>query len=312
MTPGPARGAMRPSVGRRLAALAIGSLWLGAPVAAGAEPTAASSAEPAAVAPPDSAATQRWSSFLPLMKEEALSRGYELPLPFGAGLTYLYMDRRIVVTDVRVGVNGEPPQSVSNYLDLGSRSWTQNANLKLDAWLLPFLNLYALVGYVYNRSTTHATVTAPKLGGGSRTFEMSIPTTLDGLVGGLGLTVAAGYQAFFLAADANYAQTDLGFDDRFHAGVVSIRSGWNGKVSGRTTQIWLGGTKWSTANTAKGTQEVPGVGTVHFEADQGPLNDTNADIGTSVFLSPGLHLFVDYGFNFDDVQTFIGGLTYRM
>src|SRR6185503_20639850 len=30
---------------------------------------------------------KRWSDFLPLMKEEALSRGYQLPLPFGAGVT---------------------------------------------------------------------------------------------------------------------------------------------------------------------------------------------------------------------------------
>jgi hypothetical protein len=45
---------------------------------------------------------------------------------------------------------------VSNFVDLGSTSQVFNANLKFDTWVLPFLNVYALVGYVHNNSTTHA------------------------------------------------------------------------------------------------------------------------------------------------------------
>ena len=41
-----------------------------------------------------------WSSFLPLMGEEARKRGYDLPLPFGVNINFLLLERDIEVTDV--------------------------------------------------------------------------------------------------------------------------------------------------------------------------------------------------------------------
>jgi hypothetical protein len=35
---------------------------------------------------------------------------------------------------------------------------------RFDAWLLPFINVYGLFGYVHNNSTTRGTVTVPALG----------------------------------------------------------------------------------------------------------------------------------------------------
>ena len=89
-------------------------------------------------------------------------------------------------------------------------------------------------------------------------------------MGGGGLTLAAGYKDFFLMADANYSQTDMGFDDRFHALIVSVRTGWNGKIAKVPTRLWVGAMYWDTENTAKATVSVPGQGAVSFEADQGP------------------------------------------
>jgi hypothetical protein len=107
---------------------------------------------------------ERWSSFLPLMKDEALARGYVLPLPFGAGATFTVLSGRdIRVRDLSVRVNNEPERSVSHIVDLGSESDVFNANLKLDAWILPFLNVYALAGYVYNESKTHVHVSVPSV-----------------------------------------------------------------------------------------------------------------------------------------------------
>src|SRR5437762_7212566 len=102
---------------------------------------------PAPAAQPD-----RRSSFLPLMGEEARKRGIELPLPFGAGLVFYHLSREIEVTDLRVGRNGAPPVSVSDFVKLGARADVNNLNVKLDAWILPFVNLYAIAGYIWNES----------------------------------------------------------------------------------------------------------------------------------------------------------------
>jgi hypothetical protein len=256
----------------------------------------------------------RWSSFLPFMAEEAKKRGIELPLPLGAGTVFLGLfNRDIDVTDVRVGLNGASPQSVSRFVNLGSSSDVLNANLKLDAWLLPFLDVYLLGGYVYNESTTRANVTIPKPGPipGSYNFTTKIKTKLRGFVGGGGMTLAGGYGDFFMVTDINYAQTDIGFDNSFRAVIATIRSGWNGRVNDHPLQLWLGAGYWETANTAEGTTDVPGVGRIKFEADQGPKYPWLYDIGGGLELTKEFQLFADVGFDFHGGYLVAVGPTYR-
>jgi hypothetical protein len=243
---------------------------------------------------------ERWSSFLPLMKDEALARGYVLPLPIGAGATFTVLSgREIRVRDLSIRVNNEPEHSVSHIVDLGSESDVFNANLKLDAWILPFLNVYALAGYVYNESKTnvHVSVPRPPAVGGTYEFDMNVDTRLDGFVGGGGITLAGGYGDFFLVVDSNYSQTDIGFDDNFRAITASIRTGFQGKVGTLSAQFWVGGSYWDTNNVAKGHVDVPNVGRVHFAADQGPVYPWLLDLGTNLRISRGFECFADFAFD---------------
>jgi hypothetical protein len=107
---------------------------------------------------------QHWSSFLPFFAEEARRLGYELPLPFGVSGIYNYLARDIEVTDVRLGVNGAPLTSVSQFANFNARSTVNAALVKADAWLFPFLNTYLLLGYIYNTSDTNIEVTVPRPG----------------------------------------------------------------------------------------------------------------------------------------------------
>ena len=255
---------------------------------------------------------RHWSR-LPLLGEEARQRGYTLPLPFGVAAAYNYVARDVEVTDVRVGVNGAPLRSVSNVANFGARSTVDAAVVKVDAWILPFLDVYALLGYVKNVTDVNVQVTVPRPGPlpGTRQFVIRKTAELQGFVGGGGLTVAGGYRQLFAMADVNYTQTDIGFDDRFHALIASSRVGWNGRVGPVPMRLWVGGAFWDTANTAKSTVQVPGVGAVRFEADQKPKHPWNAVAGTSAVLHRHLDLFAEYGFNGGDVTFFAGGLTFR-
>jgi hypothetical protein len=257
-------------------------------------------------------AAPRSHSRLPLMAEEARARGYELPLPFGAALVLTGLgNRAIEVTDVRVGIRNSP-QSVSEFLDLGSSSDVFNANLKFDAWILPFLNLYALVGYVHNESHTQARVTLPQPGPQpDLVFETAIDTELDGFIGGGGLTLAGGYQDFFMVLDCSYIQTDMGFDDDFTALIASVRTGWNGKFGDVPTQLWVGVGNWDTAATAQGHTDLPNGATLVFEADQRPVTKWMYDVGTMVQFSPKWQLIGDIGVDFDGGYYVVVGPTYR-
>lgn len=71
------------------------------------------------------------------------------------------------------------------------------------------------------------------------------------------------------------------------------------------------GAYWGTKNTAKATLDVPDVGRVQFEADQGPKNPWSLAVGVSSAVHKRFDLFAEYGFSPGDLIYFAGGLTVR-
>lgn len=297
---------------RALTACAIGLL------AAPGLSTAHEQVEAAASPPtgPDAPATEpaEHRSFFPLLADEALKRGYELPLPYGASLILTGLaNREIEVTDVRLDVNGVPVAPNADFVNLGSSSDVFNANFKFDVFVLPFLNVYALVGYVYNESETTASVTLPTPGpgGGDVVFEGTVKTELDGVIGGLGFALAGGYGNFFLVADCSYIQSDLGFDDDFTATIATVRAGYRGSPAGFPMQTWIGVGSWDTAATAIGHSDLPGGARFTFEADQRPHTKWMYDVGANFEFSKKFQLVADVGFDFEGGYLLVLGPTWR-
>ena len=293
MRPTTAMRADRRRAGRILLSAASFVLFatsLGSP--ARAQATAPSGKDSVTVAP-----EKRWSSFLPFLKDEALKRGIELPRPFGAGAVFYHLDRDIKVTDLRVGRNGAPPASVSDFATLSSNSKVDNLNAKLDAWLLPFLNVYAIVGTVANESDTKIAVTLPPLlpNGSTRRREVTVPTSIRGTVAGVGLTLAGGYGPYFMVYDVNGAQADLNFDETFKVVVSSIRGGWNGTAGSRPLRVWASAMDWNTFATATGTVTDPDGGTLTFQVDQGPAYRYTFGVGAQYSATRWLEFALDGG-----------------
>ena len=231
---------------------------------------------------------------LPFLKELATEHGAVLPRPFGVSVVITRLGgRQIEVTDLRLGAEGGELHSVSDFVSLASNSNVFNANLKFDAWLLPFLNVYALVGYVHNISNTTLHVKHVLPGGEDR--DIKVDTELSGAVGGLGVTLAGGYKNLFVVVDCNYSKTGLGFDEKFRALIASLRMGYNGKFGNVPLQVWLGVSSWDTANTAKSHVDLEGGGTLVFEADQGPLKKLMYDVGGQFELRRWFQMVADFG-----------------
>ncbi len=251
----------------------------------------------AAVVPTDTARQHR----LPFLGQAARDAGYELPLTYGAGGVYYYLSRAIDITEVRVGRNGASVAPVPDFIDLGSNASVNNLNVKFDVWLLPFLNVYAIAGYIWNEADTRLDVTLPSLipGGPPRRRSLELPTELQGTVGGLGVTLAGGYKSLFFAGDVNVARADLGFDDKFDAIVSSLRVGWNGKAGSRPLRLWLNSTYWDTATVARGSVADPDGGILDFEVDQGPSYPWTYGVGAQYDIRPAFNLAADIGWDFN-------------
>ena len=174
----------------------------------------------AATAPPSSNQPADDSYPLPFLADEARKRGYDIPLPLGFSPAYTYLQRDIKIHDLRIGLNGATPQSVINFVNVGSRIKVNAGLGRIDAFIFPFLDVYGLLGYLSEESTTSgiATIPLPGPGGRTRTVSFSGVTPVDGLLTGVGVTAAMGYKQFFAALDVNYTVADLGFDvDRRNA-----------------------------------------------------------------------------------------------
>ena len=58
-----------------------------------------------------------WSG-LPIWGAAAEAKGYSVPLPFGIGVTAYSAKQPVNIQDLQLGFNGNPPVSVTNFLQI--------------------------------------------------------------------------------------------------------------------------------------------------------------------------------------------------
>ena len=85
----------------------------------------------------------------PLGKSMAGDR--QLPLPWGIGLTLHQQDQDYSLSRLDIDI----PVDLSLVQDVEVENTVGEANLKLDLWLLPFLNVFGLVGRIEGETTVN-------------------------------------------------------------------------------------------------------------------------------------------------------------
>ena len=204
------------------------------------------------------------SDSLPLGK--SLAAGHELPLSLGVSANVFFleqdMEAQSIVIDASsisdqmlmglMQMQGVPPELIPGAVEqlssklpslpasaakLESRATSTTA--KIDAWLLPFLNVYGVAGFVDGETTASGfSVAAPELAG---LLPNSFTLAYSGPVYGGGVTLAAGYNQFFASVDANYTESDLDIgDSAIEAFVISPRVGITGELGGLNGSLYVG------------------------------------------------------------------------
>lgn len=255
----------------------------------------------------------RWSSFLPIWGDAAREQGYELPLPFGVSVNGLHAKRDIDVESISLRIGDGPKQSVDRFLQVDADSTVDVVIGRVDAWILPFLNVYGYGGWQHNESDLKFRVTLPTPPPlPDLEFTIDEDGALEGPVYGGGVALAGGYESLFVTGTADFAFAEFDeFDSRFEGRVYGLRSGWQGEVRSAAVRLWTGFNYFDTRVTIKGRANVPSVGPVRFEVTQGPEHPWNALVGASVGLADRFDLMLEYGFNFDDVLILTAGATVR-
>ena len=196
--------------------------------------------------PPGPEESFEYDRRLPFLGRELAAKGYALPLPLG--VTVLINDtlqpQNISNGAVALGKGDFVPPPGTELRELpyveftGVEADTLSTQVKLDAWILPFLNVYGIVGYF--RSDVDLIVNAdldqafpPPICGPLQPCGIAsqpFKAEASGLSYGAGFSAAYGVEPWFGAVNFSYIYNDgRKGDDRIISKSAGARTGryWN-------------------------------------------------------------------------------------
>ena len=228
-----------------------------------------------------------WSG-LPIWGVEAQAMGYQIPLPFGIGVTAYAAKQPVNIQDLQLGRNGNPPVSVKNFLVINKVDTTQkNVSAKFDVLVFPFLDVYAILGYTTGTTKGLIQVPADSILGIFEPRQLQLNAAFNGATYGGGVTLQGGFKVSdwrdlttFVVADLNKTKTELSFENETliaHtkpvATVFSARVGLHGTVGSSTSAgIWVGAMYQKIQETVAGDVANTNLQFVVVQSPQKPWN----------------------------------------
>ena len=227
-------------------------------------------------------------SALPFMKD--LAGDTELPRPWGLSIDFYTMDQDYNVKDLVFELPvGFPPLELGDPSQLEVTNEVMHFDIKGDVWLLPFLNVFGIIGQV----DTDTTVDFSKANVTGLPFSV-LPVSFDGTVYGGGFTLVYGTERWFTSATTTYTTTSISGDfkstvDSFSVQprVGLIRDNW---------MFWAGGMYLDVDERHSGSFEVPYIGEVDFAIDLVTTDHWNYTAGVGYYFSDRANLSFEVGF----------------
>jgi hypothetical protein len=239
-------------------------------------------------------------SRLPFLKDK-VPEGIELPRPWGIGLDFYTMDQEYNIDFLRFDLPGISLDDTSALLVTND---VMHFDIKIDAWILPFLNVFAVLGKI-NSETVIDLSNAPVQG---LPFPLGkLPVDTDGTVTGIGMTLAYGTDTWFTSLTATKTETDLSgnFDSNVDSTTIQPRIGL---VRG-PWQYWVGGLYLDTEETHSGSVPLPVLGNIAFDVVLGSSDKFNTTLGARHVFSEHADLSFEVGFG--DRSHTLFNYTYR-
>jgi len=263
---------------------------------------------------PASTCEDRWSNFLPIWGQDACERGYVLPRPFGISLGYMHQDQPFDVTDIFInGIDVKSPGiAVVDEVQNEESTYT----LRLDAWILPFWNVYGILGRTSGEANGPLQVNLEpvfpllcKLPGNNCSIDTTFTLKYKADVVGFGTTIAGGYKDFFGMIDYNRTRADLDISiTDARATVISSRIGWNGKLGGFTGVLWVGAMYQDISQVLDLPLDI-GSDVLLVSIDQSTQAPWNYLVGGQWDINRSFSILAEFGFG--DRKSQMLNLTYR-
>ncbi len=238
---------------------------------------------------------------LPFLKE--LAGDQELPGTYGIGIDLLNLRQDYAVQSVEIGLPGLviPDPSV---LDVTSK--VEYIDIKLDAWVFPFLNLFGIVGALEGETAVDlSAISLPQLPIPLGTIDVEY----DGRVFGAGFTAVYAKDHWFTSLTATYTDTSL--DGNFNSSVETISL--QPKIGMRHDRgaWWVGATYLNSEEAHTGVIDlgIPNLPALPFDVVLESSEEWNVNVGVQVQHNKNLHTLLEVGFS--DRTQILTNITWR-
>ena len=271
-----------------------------------------------------------WHRKLPFLAQQVVDLGFELPNPYGVAIISGRIRQDLILENLAIGINGPPDQQI-DFVDFGTPSVENSMlQLKLDAWILPFLNVFTTVGvfdgdaaiplkFVGSDLFPQLCAITPNAPVCVRTYSSVANPRYEGSNVSVGMNLAMGWDRFFIALPVTYAWTDVDIiEDTATALNITPRIGMTGDMGNRgSVAVFVGATYLRTEVAIAGEVDLdtPGgpdgdVTTFAFRISQRNKDRWNYLLGFNWDLNKRWSVMAEAGFG-GSRENFIGGVTYR-
>jgi hypothetical protein len=230
--------------------------------------------------------------FLPFGK--SMADGRELPLPLGATLTYYYQRQDYDLE--KLTLRNLPIQVATTGIAVENR--LDEVNLQIDAWLLPWLDVFGILGKLQATTTVDGVALMGQ--------DIAVPDyDYNGLVYGGGATLAGGLGNWFGSLTGIYTNTNLSGDaSSVKSWVVTPKVGysfsrvrfWAGAMYQKAEEKHTGTfTMMLPTNLANPNPAEVASQTVSYEVEMHEKNPWNFLLGAETGFGPHWRLSVEGG-----------------
>mgnify|MGYP000381805110 CR=1 FL=1 len=174
----------------------------------------------------------------PILGQGAYKKGFDIPYPAGLMGNYMWLKQNIVFDNMQLGLktdNADIPLTDVSFIQFGENDNTSySLNVRPDLWILPFLNVYGIVGY--GESNTEVNIVAPI------ELQSVVDQSLNTI--GFGVMGAGGVGPIWFSVDANWTWSKPALLDKpVLVNVLGIRLGHTFKFKNKPQSniaLWAG------------------------------------------------------------------------
>lgn len=194
----------------------------------------------------DSLKQMEYPYVLPIWGAKATAAGFNLPYSAGVGTQFITSEADILIDNLQVGFNGGTLHDMDEVVRFDRAvAQVSGFTVRPDVWVLPFLNVYAILGYNSASTDVGYGLWLPDSSGVEhQVFRADTKVEFNATLFGLGLTPTVGVGGGWLALDMNFTWSDIPqLEDPAFAFVFDPRLGktFKFKAPDRNVSAWVGG-----------------------------------------------------------------------